>query len=129
MEVLDSIHPTPRVRYCHRYGVDRMSRVSKLRSMASAVTAVTAELQPPTLLAAIQRAWPSVVGSTIAGMASPVGERAGVVTVACNTATWAQELDLMSEQLIHGLNGELGRDAVTRIRPQATQSPDLIPSV
>ena len=43
----------------------------------------------------------------------PVSEREGVVTIACRSATWAQELDLMQNELLESLlrelaNGRLG---------------------
>jgi predicted nucleic acid-binding Zn ribbon protein len=41
------------------------------------------------------------VGEAVAREASPaVSERDGVVTVACRSATWAQELDLLSGQIL-----------------------------
>ena len=49
----------------------------------------------------------------------PVAERAGIVTVACASAVWAQELDLLSERVVERLNAELGRPAVQGLRPQA----------
>ncbi|MGH2968754.1 MAG: DciA family protein, partial [Solirubrobacteraceae bacterium] len=51
--------------------------------------------------------------------AEPVSERDGVVTVACASAVWAQELDLLSERVVAALNEALGRPAVRRLRPQA----------
>ena len=42
-----------------------------------------------------------------------------MVTVSCESAVWAQELDLLSERVIEGLNEALGRPAVRRLRPQA----------
>jgi predicted nucleic acid-binding Zn ribbon protein len=36
-----------------------------------------------------------------------VAERDGVVTIACRSATWAQELDLLQQQLLERLNGAL----------------------
>jgi predicted nucleic acid-binding Zn ribbon protein len=70
------------------------------RSLASALEAVRGEVAPQTLLAAVQEAWPEVAGSLAAVQGDPVSERAGVVTVACRSATWAQELDLMSPILL-----------------------------
>ena len=52
--------------------------------------------EPETLLAAVQSAWPAAVGEAIAREATPVSERYGVVTVACRSSAWAQELDLLS---------------------------------
>jgi predicted nucleic acid-binding Zn ribbon protein len=43
----------------------------------------------------------------VAAEAEPVREREGVVTIACRSATWAQELDLLAPELLSRLNGAL----------------------
>lgn len=73
------------------------------RSLAAALEAVRSEVSPQTLLAAVQEAWPDAAGSLAAAQGEPVSERGGVVTVACRSATWAQELDLMSPVLTEKL--------------------------
>ena len=90
------------------------------RHLATVLDEVAARLAPATPLAGIQRAWPQAVGDAIAREARPVAERAGVVTVACRSAVWAQELDLMAAELIEGLNRALGRPLVTSLRCTAT---------
>jgi len=40
----------------------------------------------------------------VAAEASPVSERDGLVVVACRSATWAQELDLLQSELLERLN-------------------------
>jgi predicted nucleic acid-binding Zn ribbon protein len=77
-------------------------------------------LMPATLLAEAQRAWPAAAGAALAAVAQPVAEREGVLTVACGSAVWAQELDLLSERVVAALNAELGRPAVRRLRAVAT---------
>ena len=62
---------------------------------------------PATLLASVQRIWESAVGEAIAAEATPVAERERVVTVACSSATWANELDLLGDQLLERLREEL----------------------
>ena len=89
------------------------------RPVAAALDRFTAALAPATLLAEVQRAWPAAAGEAFAGASEPVSERDGTVTVACTSAVWAQELDLLSERVIERLNGELGRPAVKRLRAQA----------
>ena len=91
------------------------------RPVEFALDALADRLAPPTLLAAVQRAWPDVAGA-FAHAAEPVSERDGVVTVACDSAVLASELDLMSEMVIERLNAALGRDAVKRLRPTATRT-------
>ena len=73
------------------------------RSLAAALEAVRSEVAPQTLLAAVQETWPAAVGSLVTRQGDPVAERGGVVTVACRSATWAQELDLMSPVLVEKL--------------------------
>jgi len=89
------------------------------RPVGLALDSVTASIAPATLLAEVQRVWPQVAGERFARAAEPVSERDGVITVACQSAVWAQELDLLSERVIEGLNETLGRPAVRRLRPQA----------
>ena len=89
------------------------------RSIATALDRLTARLAPATLLAEVQRAWPDAAGEAFAAQSEPVAEREGVVTVACASAVWAQELDLLSERVVERLNKNLGRPAVQRLRPQA----------
>jgi predicted nucleic acid-binding Zn ribbon protein len=90
------------------------------RPIEFALEALADTLAPPTLLAAVQRAWPAAAGA-FAHTTEPVSERAGVVTVACDSAVLAAELDLMSELVIARLNAALDRDAVRRLRTQATR--------
>jgi predicted nucleic acid-binding Zn ribbon protein len=70
------------------------------RPIGAALETVLSGAEPATLLAAVQSAWPRAVGEAVAREASPVSEREGVVTVACRSATWAQELDLLSGQIL-----------------------------
>ena len=84
--------------------------------LAGAVEALAAKLEPQTTLSAVQRAWPEVVGAPVAAEAEPVSERAGVVTVACRSAVWAQELTLLAPDLVGRLNEALGTPRVTELR-------------
>ena len=69
------------------------------RPLSAALQAAVEPLAPATLLAGVQACWEEAVGERIAAQASPVSERDGVVTVACRSATWAQELDLLADQV------------------------------
>jgi predicted nucleic acid-binding Zn ribbon protein len=64
-------------------------------------------LRPATTLARVQAAWPGVVGDALAGEAEPVSERGGTVTVRCGSSVWAQELELLSADLLARLNSAL----------------------
>ncbi len=75
--------------------------------LAAALESVRAEVAPLTLLAGVQEAWLDVAGATVAAQADPVAERDGVVTIACRSATWAQELDLMQDELLDRLRERL----------------------
>jgi len=86
------------------------------RPIAVAVESLTRSLAPSTPLAAAQRAWPDAVGPQIAAAAQPQAERGGVLTVACQSATWAQEIALLAPELIASLNAALGREAIGELR-------------
>ena len=90
------------------------------RPAALALEQVKSSLAPATTLAGVQSAWRTVVGEAIAAESQPVSERAGLVTVSCRSAVWAQELSLMAPDLVLRLNEALGRDggagAVTELR-------------
>jgi predicted nucleic acid-binding Zn ribbon protein len=84
--------------------------------MTVALETLRDELAPDTLLASVQRAWPDVVGATIAAEASPTAERGGVVTISCSASVWAQELDLMGQTILPRLNERLGGRRIDRLR-------------
>lgn len=86
------------------------------RSMQGALSLLADELAPQTVLADVQRLWPQVVGPVIAGQAQPTAERGGVVTINCSASVWAQELDLMSVQIIERLNDALRSGGISRLR-------------
>jgi len=90
------------------------------RPLAVAVEALAAGLQPATPLGAVQRVWREAAGDAVAAEARPVAERRGVVTVACRSAVWAQELDLMAGDLVVRLNSAIGEEAVRSLRCVAT---------
>jgi predicted nucleic acid-binding Zn ribbon protein len=71
---------------------------------------------PKTLLASVQAVWAEACGAAIAAESQPVAEREGVITVACRSATWAAELDLMQEELRKRLNAALPDDRITGLR-------------
>jgi predicted nucleic acid-binding Zn ribbon protein len=77
------------------------------RPLGSALRRALDLTAPATPLAAVQRAWPRVAGAGVANQAQPVAERDGVVTIACRSAIWAQELDLLQTELLVRLNETL----------------------
>lgn len=92
-----------------------MSRAAP-RPLATALGRLTAQLAPATTLARVQEVWAAAAGADVAAHARPVAERAGVLTVACAAAVWAQELDLMSDQLLDQLNAALGAGTLRALR-------------
>jgi predicted nucleic acid-binding Zn ribbon protein len=71
---------------------------------------------PKTPLAALQAAWPGVVGERIAAAARPVSERSGEATIACTDPVWAEELSMMGDQLLERLRREIGEKAPKRLK-------------
>jgi predicted nucleic acid-binding Zn ribbon protein len=72
--------------------------------------------RPAGLLAEVQSAWPAVAGSALAASAAPVSERAGTVTVECESAVWAQELELLGADLARRLDEAVSGGRVERLR-------------
>ena len=86
------------------------------RLLSGSLETLAKRLAPDSVLAEAQRAWPDAVGAAIAQRAKPVDERAGVLTISCESSVWAQELDLMSEAILERLNQGLGRGQIARLR-------------
>jgi predicted nucleic acid-binding Zn ribbon protein len=86
------------------------------RPLRAALGEAVPAAAPAGLLARVQAAWPGVAGPAVAAEAEPVSERAGVVTVACRAAVWAQELELLGGDLTDRLNAALGSPGVIGLR-------------
>jgi predicted nucleic acid-binding Zn ribbon protein len=86
------------------------------RPLSLALGELTRELAPATTLARVQEIWQDTTGPAIASAARPTAERNGTLTVTCAAAVWAQELDLMSAELIARLNTALGQEAILELR-------------
>ncbi len=86
------------------------------RPLASAVEELASALAPASTLARVQQVWERAAGPAIAAAAQPTGERDGVLTVSCEAAVWAQELELMGEELVRRLNHELRAQAIRELR-------------
>jgi predicted nucleic acid-binding Zn ribbon protein len=93
-----------------------MSRRPAPRQASAAIRAARDRAAPKTGLAAVQGSWAEVVGEQLAAVATPVSERAGTLTIECADAVWAQELDLMQEQLLERLRAQLGDRAPGGLR-------------
>jgi predicted nucleic acid-binding Zn ribbon protein len=86
------------------------------RPLSTALQALTAALAPATTLARVQEIWEGAAGPAIASAANPTAERDGILTVTCTAAVWAQELDLMADELVLSLNAALGEGAIRELR-------------
>jgi predicted nucleic acid-binding Zn ribbon protein len=93
------------------------------RPLAAVLEGALPAARPPGLLAEVQSLWPDVAGRGLAGSATPVSEREGTVTVACESAVWAQELELLGEELRGRLNAQLSQGAVARLRFRVGSGP------
>jgi predicted nucleic acid-binding Zn ribbon protein len=86
------------------------------RPIGRALENALPDARPPGLLAEVQSAWPAVAGTALAAAAGPVSERAGTVTVACESAVWAQELELLGPDLARRLDEVVSGGRVERLR-------------
>jgi predicted nucleic acid-binding Zn ribbon protein len=86
------------------------------RPIGKALDEALPHARPAGLLAEVQSAWPAVAGPALAASASPVSERAGTVTVACESAVWAQELELLGPDLARRMDEAVGGGRVERLR-------------
>jgi predicted nucleic acid-binding Zn ribbon protein len=96
-----------------------VSRRPAPRRAAAAFRVALEQAAPKTRLAAAQAVWVEAVGERVAAAAQPVAERDGALVVACSDPVWAQELDLMQEQLLTRLGERLGERAPQRLRFRA----------
>jgi predicted nucleic acid-binding Zn ribbon protein len=92
--------------------------VSRLapRPLSAIMRELTSALAPASTLARVQEVWERTVGPAIAASARPTAERDGVLSVTCEAAVWAQELDLMAGDLIPRLNAALAGEPIRELR-------------
>ena len=76
-------------------------------------------------LAAVTAAWPEVVGDAVARQAWPLRiSRDGTLHVATSSATWANELAFLADEILERLRARLGSDAPAGIRCAAGPIPE-----
>ncbi|MBS1889594.1 MAG: DUF721 domain-containing protein [Actinobacteria bacterium] len=100
-----------------------MTRRRAPRQASEAFRAALDRAAPKTGLAAVQAAWSTALGERLAAVATPVSERGGTLTVDCADGVWAQELDLMQDQLLERLRAELGERAPQALRFRVAKGP------
>ncbi len=96
------------------------------RPLRIALERTAARAAPPSLLASVQSAWAEVAGVVVAEETEPVSERDGVVTVACRSAVWAQELELLRPDLENRLSAHVagpGKAVKLRFRTASGAGP------
>lgn len=86
------------------------------RRIGDSLKGLIAAQAPQTLLADVQAAWPEACGAAIAASSEPVSERQGLVTIACESGAWAQELELMQETLRPRLEAIVGEQRISGFR-------------
>ena len=84
------------------------------RPLSTAIEAVTRRVAPAGTLPRTQACWEEVAGPRAAAEAQPVAERDGVLTIRCTSAVWAQELELLSADLLERLREALGDPSAVR---------------
>ncbi len=60
-------------------------------------------------------AWPRVVGMRVAQISRPVRLEKGTLQIKVASATWRNELSMISPEIIQKLNARVGTDAVKKI--------------
>jgi predicted nucleic acid-binding Zn ribbon protein len=80
------------------------------RPLSAVLDRAMPAVAPATVLARVQTVWPEVAGPAVSAAAAPVAERARVVTVVCESAGWAHELELLARDLKARLNERLGAE-------------------
>jgi predicted nucleic acid-binding Zn ribbon protein len=86
------------------------------RPIGQALAGALPDARPAGLLAEVQSVWRAVAGDALAAAATPVSERAGTVTVECESAVWAQELELLGADLARRLDEAVEAGRVERLR-------------
>ena len=72
---------------------------------------------PGGALTRVTAAWPGVVGAAVAAHSAPMRRtRAGVVSVACSSASWAHELSARREELLARLAEACPDEGLTGLR-------------
>jgi predicted nucleic acid-binding Zn ribbon protein len=71
--------------------------------------------------------WAQIVGADLAGHTKPESLRDGELTVIADSTAWATQVRLLSAQLVHRLNAELGHGTVLRVKVRGPVTADRKP--
>lgn len=86
------------------------------RKLGGLIREVAAEVEPGTPLARVQAAWADAAGLEFAARCRPTAERQGVVTVVCESAVWAQELDLRQVEIVDRLRADAKLSGLSKLK-------------
>jgi predicted nucleic acid-binding Zn ribbon protein len=86
------------------------------RRLSAALARLTPALAPATPLARVQEVWAQAAGPAIAAVARPVAEHDGVLTVLCDAAVWAAELDMLGAEIVARVNSLTGAETLRELR-------------
>jgi predicted nucleic acid-binding Zn ribbon protein len=89
------------------------------RPLGPALDALLVRVAPASTLASVQAVWAGAVGAAAAAHGSPIREREGLLTVACDEAVWANEIELMGPDLVAAINAALGAEALSSVTCRA----------
>ncbi len=78
------------------------------RPISAALSHLGDRLAPQSALAVAQAGWERAVGAQIAAHCAPAFERSGTLTVDCESAVWAAELQMQGPEILTALNVALG---------------------
>lgn len=81
------------------------------RPISAALCHLGDRLAPRTALSGAQAAWEQAVGAQIAAHCAPAFERSGTLTVDCESAVWAAELQMQGPEILAALNAALAPDS------------------
>lgn len=96
-------------------------------SLGSAVNGLITERgwEAPAAVGGVLGRWPQLVGPQVAQHCEPqhYDEEERVLTVRCDSTSWATQLRLLAPRLVARLNEDLGQGVVRAIKVQGPQAP------
>jgi predicted nucleic acid-binding Zn ribbon protein len=99
------------------------------RSLGAVLPGAIEGTGPQTLLARVQGLWSEVAGAPLAAATAPVAERDGTITIVCESALWAHELELLQRDLVERLREALaasGSGTVEGLRFRVGSPPNQV---
>lgn len=108
---------SPRHPRRHRHRRDPMAAGTMLRRYTAGGPGRGGRGGPAGGIGGLAQVWPAVVGDAAAAHSVPIRRsRAGMVTVACSSAAWAQELTARRQELAERLRAQAPEETVSGLR-------------